>query len=64
MADRISEILENQIGELRKSLEMMQFGKLRTHTNNEDTTQESIVQNQMWIAELEEALKRHRTRNA
>ena len=64
MPDRLTEVLQNHIERLRASVEMMEAGKLRTHTNNQDTTQESIDQNRVWIAELEEALARHEARNA
>lgn len=64
MADQITEVLEKHIDDLRRSLAMMESGKLRTRTNNEDTTEDSISQNRIWIAKLENALQRHKTRNA
>lgn len=64
MVDRLTDILEKHICDLRKSLEMMESGGMRTHTNVKDTTQESIDQNRVWIADLEGALERHRSRNA
>lgn len=63
MTDRLTQVLERHIDQLRRSLEMMEAGGLRTHTNNQDTTEESMNQNRVWIAELEQALANHRLRN-
>ena len=64
MADRLTEILENQIKQMQVSLAMMESGALKTHTNFQDTTDQGIEQTRVWIAELEEALARHGLRNA
>ena len=62
--DRFTQILERHIESLRSSLEMMEAGRLHTHEDGKDTTEQSMSDNRVWIAELEEALARHRMRNA
>src|SRR5579875_3594477 len=42
MVDRIEQVLESYIAQLRRSSELMEAGRLRTHENHRDTTEQSI----------------------
>jgi hypothetical protein len=64
MADRLEKILEEHLAHLRKVTAMMQTGTMSTRSGNRNTTQETVAENLVHIANLENALRDHRTRNA
>lgn len=57
MADRITAILKQQIDAMQRSIALMEAGKMKTRTNGKDSTDESIAERQIWIAELERGLE-------
>ena len=64
MPDRIEEILEEQLASLRRVYAMLSTGTMSTRSEGHDSTAESIAEFDAYIRNLEEALARHRQRNA
>ena len=64
MADRLEDVIETQLANMRRSLAMMGTGVMKTRTNNEDSTQQSIDEHRLWISEMEAALSSHRQRRS
>jgi hypothetical protein len=62
MDDRLTQVLNNHIARMRQAVELMRTGRVRTHEDGKDTTEQSISDNLVWIAELEEVLNRHEMR--
>ena len=58
--DRIEEILETEIANLKGSLALMQDGTMTTRTGGKDTTRESMAHAAQSIDRLEDSLARHR----
>lgn len=63
MTDRIEEVLAAQIEHLLKVNAMLSTGTMSTRTEGRDSTQQTIEENMVSIADLQEALRRHRLRN-
>jgi hypothetical protein len=54
---RLTEILEEHRSDLLRSLQAMRNGDFTTHSNGEDTTEQSIQSTLRRLGELDEALK-------
>ena len=63
MADRLETILEEQLASFRRVFAMLSTGTMTTRSNGRDTTDETKREFDGYIRNLEEALKRHRSRN-
>lgn len=64
MADRLEEILEEQLASFRRVHAMLSTGAMRTSSEGRDTTDETAKEFDGFIRNLDEALRRHRSRNA
>jgi hypothetical protein len=64
MPDRLEHILEDQLAYLLRAHAMMSTGTMSTRSGIVDTTLETIAEYDGLIRQIEEALRRHRSRNA
>ena len=62
MTDHLGPILEKHCAFPRRTIELMEGGELATMSDGRDTTQESIVQYRIWVADLDRALAAHKER--